>query len=133
MWCEVYEVPAAMTHWLGAAIALTALLAGGWAMGWPGVLLALTAIVFLLMLQFSKVLRTLRRMNTAPVGRTGSCVMLHARLHKGMPLLAATELAGSLGQPLDGAYRWTDAAGDSVLLRFDAASRLESFALTRAS
>ncbi len=119
---------------LGALLALAALFAGGLSMGWPGVLLALSAIVFLLMLQFTRLMRTMKRMSAAPLGRTGSCVMLHARLQQGLPLLKVLELAGSLGdkQP-DGSYRWTDAAGDELRLQFDTDSLLQRWTLQRAS
>jgi hypothetical protein len=122
-----------MNRLLGAALALALMVASGWAMGWPGVLLALTAILFLLLLQFTQLMRTMRRMSAAPVGTTPSCVMLHARLHQGLPLLKVLELAGSLGEAHDGGYRWRDAAGDSLLLRFDAASKLQDWQLQRAS
>ena len=118
---------------LGALLAIAALLAGGWAMGWQGVLIALSAIVLLLMLQFTKLMRTMKRMSAAPLGRTPSCLMLNARLHAGMPLQQVLELAGSLGEQVQGAYRWVDAGGDELLLRFDAASRLQEWQFTRAS
>ncbi len=123
----------AMNRILGAGLALAALVAGGWAMGWPGVILALTGIIFLLLLQFTQLMRTMKRMGAAPVGLTPSCVMLNARLHQGLPLLKVLELAGSLGESVDGAYRWRDAAGDTLLLRFDAASKLLDWHLQRAS
>lgn len=118
---------------LGALLALAALLAGGFAMGWPGVLLALTVIVFLLMLQFTKLMRTMKRMGAAPVGRTPSCLMLNSRLHEGLSLLQVLELAGSLGEAIDGGYRWVDEGGDEIRMRFDAASRLLAWQFTRAS
>ena len=116
-----------------ALLALAALLAGGWAMGWPGVLLALSVVVFLLMLQFTKLMRTMKRVGAAPVGRTPSCLMLNSRLHPGLPLLQVLELAGSLGESVDGGYRWVDEGGDEIRLRFDAASRLLDWQFTRAS
>lgn len=116
-----------------ALLALAALFAGGWALGWPGVLMALTVIVFLLMLQFTKLMRTMKRVGAMPVGRTPSCLMLNSRLHAGLPLLQVLELAGSLGESVDGAYRWTDEAGDEIRLRFDARSRLLEWQFVRAS
>lgn len=116
-----------------ALLALVALLAGGWAMGWQGVLLALSVVVFLLMLQFTKLMRTMKRVGATPVGRTPSCLMLNSRLHPGLPLLQVLELAGSLGESVDGGYRWVDEGGDEIRLRFDAASRLLDWQFVRAS
>jgi len=122
-----------MRNALFALLALGALIAGGWALGWPGVLMALTVIVFLLALQFTKLMRTMRRMQAAPLGQTPSCLMLNARLHPGLPLLQVLELAGSLGEAIDGGYRWVDAGGDELRLRFDGSSRLLDWQFTRAS
>ena len=116
-----------------ALLALAALLAGGWAMGWQGVLLVLSAVVLLLMLQFTKLMRTMKRVGAVPVGRTPSCLMLNSRLHPGLPLLQVLELAGSLGESVDGGYRWVDEGGDEIRLRFDARSRLLDWQFTRAS
>lgn len=116
-----------------ALLALAALLAGGWAMGWAGVLLALSLIVMLLMLQFTRLMRTMRRMNAAPLGQTASCLMLNSRLHAGLPLLQVLDLAGALGEQLEDSYRWIDAGGDQLLACFDPAGRLLRWQLTRAS
>jgi Flp pilus assembly protein TadB len=119
-----------------ALLAVAALFAGGWAMGWPGVILVLSVLVFLLMLQFTKIMRTMKRMGAAPIGQTGSCLMLNSRLHAGLPLLQVLELAGSLGEPVEGEkdrYRWRDPGGDTLLLRFDARSRLLDWTFSRAS
>jgi Flp pilus assembly protein TadB len=116
-----------------ALLALAALVAGGWALGWQGVLMALTVVVFLLMLQFTKLMRTMRRMSATPLGQTPSCLMLNSRLHAGLPLLQVLELAGSLGEKDGEHYRWRDPGGDTIRLRFDAASRLVDWTFTRAS
>lgn len=121
---------------LFALLAVAALFAGGWAMGWPGVILVLSVLVFLLMLQFTKLMRTMKRMGAAPLGQTGSCLMLNSRLHAGLPLLQVLELAGSLGEAVAGEknrYRWRDPAGDELQLQFDSASRLQHWTFTRAS
>ena len=122
-----------MRNALFALLALAALVAGGWALGWQGVLMVLTLIVFLLMLQFTKLMRTMKRVGATPVGRTPSCLMLNSRLHPGLPLLQVLELAGSLGEAVDDGYRWVDEGGDEIRLRFDAASRLLTWQFTRAS
>ena len=99
-----------------------AALAGGYlSYGWPGVLLAVTCIVFWLLLQFNRSLRVMRRAGERPVGTVDSAVMLHARLHAGMPLLSVIGLARSLGRRLDEAsedeaYEWRDPGGDRVVV-----------------
>lgn len=134
----------------GALLAVLALLAGGWASGWQGVVLVLSGVVLVLLLQFTRVLRALRASARAPVGVLPSCLGLHARLEVGWPLLKVLEAAGSLGEsvpPSPGAtallalpvlpagharYRWRDAGGDQLLLDFDAGQRLRAWQLLRA-
>ncbi len=121
---------------LTAALALVALVAGGWAMGWQGVVLVLTVLVFLLLLQFSKLMRVMRQAGSAPIGQVPNAVMFHSRLQPGQALVDVLALAGSLGEALPNqanAYRWRDAGGDEVRLRFDAGSRLLDATLQRAS
>lgn len=114
----------AVIAWLLAAAAL----AGGYlSYGWPGVMLAVTCIVFWLLLQFNRTLRVMRRAGERPVGTVDNAVMLHARLRVGMPLLAIVGMTRSLGRPLedasmaqdapgDEAYQWRDGAGDRVVV-----------------
>ena len=132
-----------MKNMLFALLALAALMAGGWAMGWQGVLLVLTVLIFLLLLQFTQLMRLMKRLQAAPLGLTGSCVMLQSKLHAGQPLSKVLALAGSLGEkeaeqgadtPGAMRYRWRDAGGDSLHLRFHArSSRLLDWTLVRAS
>lgn len=116
-----------------ALLALAALVAGGWALGWQGVLMVLSVVILLLLIQFTKLMRTMNRVGAAPVGQTPSCLMLNSRLHAGLPLLQVLDLAGSLGEKDDSVYRWRDPGGDEIRLRFDAASRLVDWTFTRAS
>ena len=105
-----------------------ALAAGYAGYGWPGVLLALSVIVFWLLMQFSRALRTMRRAAGRPVGVVDSAVMLHARLHPGMGLPQILVLTGSLGRQLSGvqpsdaaeSYAWCDAGGDEVVVELKA-------------
>lgn len=114
---------------LGWALALAALVAGYVGYGWPGVVLAITVIVFWLLLQFSRALRTLRQASGRPVGQVDNAVMLHARLRQGQTLAEVLRLTRSLGQavhdsgaqpaptPLTGVletFAWQDAGGDTV-------------------
>ena len=117
-----------MNATIGWALAALALVAGYVGYGWPGVLLALSVIVFWLLMQFSRALRTMRRAAARPLGVVDSALMLHARLHPGMGLPQILVLTGSLGRRLDGAqpsddtesYAWRDAGGDEVVVELKA-------------
>ncbi|HSW21161.1 MAG TPA: hypothetical protein VLJ62_00210 [Burkholderiaceae bacterium] len=100
--------------WLLAAVALAI---GYLQWGWPGVALAVTMIVFWLLLQFSRALRVLRRAGQAPVGHIDSAVMLHSKLQHGLRLPQILALTRSLGIKRDGGpevFEWRDAGGDAV-------------------
>jgi hypothetical protein len=103
--------------WLGWVLAVAALAAGYVAYGWRGVLLALSVVVFWLLLQFSRSLRVLRQAAGAPVGDVANAVMLQARLHTGMRLPDILKLTRSLGRKVADdpeTFVWTDAGGDAV-------------------
>ena len=103
--------------------------------GWQGVVLALSVMVFWLLLQFSRALRVMRIAGQAPVGRVPSAVMLHARLQAGMPLMKILTLTRSLGERLADSpetWRWQDGAGDSVRVVMQA-GRCSEWALQRAA
>jgi uncharacterized protein (DUF58 family) len=85
--------------------------------GWPGVALAVTVVVFWLLLQFSRALRVLRVAGQAPVGRVDSAVMLHAKLRQGMRLMEIIVLTRSLGRKVGDdpeTYLWKDASDAAV-------------------
>ena len=113
-------------------------IAAGWfSYGWKGLVLATTAIVFWLLLQFSRALRVLRKAGTAPVGRVASAVMLHSRLRAGMTLAQVLGLSGSLGERIDppagGAeesWRWRDDGEVSVTVQLSG-GRVSRWALVR--
>lgn len=103
-----------MKTWTGIFLALAALVAGGVVYGWRGVILALSVIVFWLLLQFSRLMRTMRAVSQSPVGRIDSAVMLQARLKPGMTMAQIVELAQSLGRRVEDQpelWRWVDAGG----------------------
>ena len=112
---------------MGWGLALLALGLGYATYGWPGVALALTVIIFWLLLQFTRAVRVLREAASRPVGTVDNAVMLHAKLHAGMRLPQILKLTRSLGKNADGEVRgtagnasteesfaWADGAGDSV-------------------
>lgn len=104
---------------VGWALAVAAIAIGWVQWGWPGVVLAITVIVFWLLLQFSRALRVLRTAGQAPVGHVASAAMLNAKLHKGMRLPQILALTKSLGQKIADdpeTFEWTDPGGDRVRL-----------------
>ena len=119
------------------ALIAAALAAGWYAYGWQGLVLAVTAIVFWLLLQFSRVTRVMRRAGNAPVGRVTSAVMLHSKLREGMNLMQVLALTGSLGEriqpPAEGAdesWGWRDDGEVAVTVNL-ARGRTRSWQLTR--
>jgi hypothetical protein len=105
----------------GWGLAIAAVAAGYISYGWPGVAMAISAVVFWLLLQFSRALRVLREASGNPVGQVPNAVMLHARLQLGMRLPAILKMTRSLGRAVGDApkggresFVWTDAGGDEV-------------------
>ncbi|TDM05664.1 MAG: hypothetical protein C4K60_13095 [Ideonella sp. MAG2] len=146
---------------VGWALAVLAVFVGWWQWGGYGVVLALTVVVFWLLLQFYRALRVMQAAGAAPVGHVANAVMLHARLNKGMTLLEILPHTRSLGQKLgsDGppqasgtpsgggsakgrawgpvnpaaeSFAWTDANGDRVEVTLDN-GRLTQWQLIRAA
>ena len=124
---------------IGWALALAAVVVGWMSYGWQGLVLAVTVIVFWLLLQFNRAVRVLRIAGSNPVGFVANAVMLNARLKPGMRLPEVLVLTRALGKKLaeDTAaatetWAWTDAGGDTVqlLLRH---GRLVSWELQRAA
>lgn len=102
---------------VGWALAALAVAAGYVGYGWKGVVLAITVIVFWLLLQFSRALRVLRNAANAPVGSVQSAVMFNARISKGQRLPELLKLTGSLGKKVSDTpetWAWADAGGDAV-------------------
>ena len=113
-----------MTKLTGAALALAALLTGGFFFGWQGVILAMTGIIFALLLQFTRLMKLMRSASEAPVGHVDSAVMLNARMREGLRLVDVIPLTHSLGEKLPVAapeegYVWTDQGGSRVELVFE--------------
>ena len=118
---------------IGWLLAAAALAAGWWGYGWRGVVLAVTGIVFWLLLPFSRTVRLLRQASGAPVGHVASAVMFQARLREGMRLAEVIRLAGSLGRKLKDdpeTFGWSDAGDVHVEVEF-AAGRCAAWRLVR--
>jgi hypothetical protein len=116
----------------------TLLVALAWySYGWQGVLLAVSVVVFWLLLQFSRAMRAMRQAGQAPVGHVDSAVMLNAKLQPGMTMLQVIGLTKSLGRKLDGGngegrddWAWSDEGGSTVTLQFQG-GKLARFELDR--
>jgi hypothetical protein len=111
-----------MTAWIGWGLAVAAVAVGYAVYGAPGVLLALSVVVFWLLLQFSRALRAMRLAGSRPVGAIDSAVMFNARLHEGMRLMQVIGLTRSLGlkvADVPETFAWTDDAGDAVHVVFE--------------
>ena len=123
-----------MSATLGWAMAVLSTALGWHFYGWRGVALAVSVIVFWLLLQFSRTLRVMRAAGQAPVGHVANAVMLHARLRPGLRLLEILALTRSLGEKLGDdpeRYAWRDAGGDRVTLDLES-GRLVRWQLDRA-
>jgi hypothetical protein len=106
---------------IGWALAGAAMAVGWFSYGWQGFVLALTVVVFWLLLQFSRALRVMRRAAQAPVGTVPSAVMLHAKLSKGMRMLDIVAINRSLGRKLRDdpeTFAWRDDSGAEVEVEF---------------
>ena len=102
---------------LGWALAVLAVTLGYAQYGWPGAVMAASAVVFWLLLQFTRAMRAMRVAGSAPLGSVASAVMLTARLKTGQRLMDVIALTRSLGEKLSDdpeTYRWTDGSGVSV-------------------
>ena len=90
--------------------------------GWKGLVLAVTLVVFWLLLQFSRALRAMKQAGQAPVGQVPSAVMLNAKLKPGLTLLQVIQLTRSLGRRTSPegqepeCWEWADEGGTRVVL-----------------
>ena len=128
-----------MSALMSWGLALAAVVAGYVAYGWPGVVMALSVVVFWLLLQFSRALRTMRAATGRPIGTVKSAVMLHSKLHTGMRLMHLIKLTQSLGTPLDSGptpnperFRWADDGDDAVTVEL-VDGKLTRWSLERAA
>jgi len=104
-----------VSGWIGAGLALLALVLGGVLLGWQGVIFATTGVVFWLLLQMSRLMRVMKTAGSAPMGSVANAVMLHSKLHAGMKLVDLITLAGSLGvKQAAETFVWRDTGGDAV-------------------
>ena len=103
------------------------------AYGWQGLALAVSVIVFWLLLQFNRALRVMKNAAQSPVGDIPSAVMFNARLETGLSMLQVVTRTKSLGRKVEGGeddWVWQDAGGSSVTLHFER-GRLKRWTLDR--
>ena len=118
---------------IGWSLAALLVVVAWYSYGWQGVLLAVSVVVFWLLLQFSRAMRAMRQAGQAPVGHVDSAVMLNAKLQPGMTMLQVIGLTRSLGRKLDSGddhWAWSDDGGSSVTLHFQG-GKLARFELDR--
>ena len=103
------------------------------AYGWHGLAVAVSVIVFWLLLQFNRAMRAMRNAGQSPVGEVPSAVMFNARLEKRMTMLQIVSRTRSLGRKVEGCeddWVWHDAGGSQVPLHFER-GRLKRWQLER--
>ena len=118
---------------VGWGLAVVAVAAGWLSYGWQGVVMAVSVIVFWLLLQFSRAMRAMKNAAASPKGRVDSAVMLNAQLKVGMTLMQVITLTQSLGERVNETpetWAWADDGSSRVTLVFDGA-KLRSWQLTR--
>jgi hypothetical protein len=115
-----------MNSVLGWGLVVAAVAVGWLQYGWQGVVLAVTVVVFWLLLQFSRALRVMKQAAAAPMGQIPSAVMFNTKLRSGMTMMQVLPLTRSLGQRIDSpaanhqteSWRWMDEGGSYVTLTF---------------
>ena len=106
---------------LGWVLAAVLAVASFEAYGWPGLALAVSVIVFWLLLQFNRAMRVMKNAAQTPVGEVANAVMFHAKLERGLTMLQIVTRTRSLGRKVEGGdddWVWHDAGGSSVRLHF---------------
>jgi hypothetical protein len=118
---------------VGWGLALVAMVAGWHSYGWQGVVMVISAIVFWLLLQFSRALRAMKNAAAAPKGHVGSAVMLNSKLKAGMNLMQVITLTRSLGERVSESpevWAWHDDGNSRVTLTFER-GKLQHWQLVR--
>ena len=101
------------------------IIGGAWReFGWGGVAVAVTGLVTVALVQFSRLMNVLNRAADRPKGHIDSAVMFNARLKPGVNLVAVMAVTQSIGEPLTEPdeqpelFRWTDESGSHVTCEF---------------
>src|SRR6476646_11827193 len=84
---------------------------------WAGLALAVSAIVFWLLLQFNRAVRVMKNAADSPLGEIENAVMFHAKLERGLTMLQVVTRTRSLGKKIEGSeddWAWQDPGGNRV-------------------
>jgi hypothetical protein len=84
--------------------------------------MAVSAIVFWLLLQFNRAVRVMKNAADSPLGEIESAVMFHAKLERGLTMLQVVTRTRSLGKKIEGSeddWAWHDPGGNRVSLHFE--------------
>jgi len=122
-----------MNPYVGWTLAGLAVAASWHAYGWQGVVMAVSVIVFWLLLQFNRAMRAMKNAAQAPKGQVGSAVMLNAKLKAGMTMMQVIGLTRSLGERIGEkpeTWAWADEGQSRVTLVFER-GRLRRWELVR--
>jgi hypothetical protein len=107
---------------IGWVLAVVSVAAGWRVYGWQGVVMAVSLIVFWLLLQFSRALRTVKNAGQAPIGHVPSAVMMHSKLRPGMTMMQLIVLTKSLGRRVSetpDVWAWADDGLSEVTVEFE--------------
>jgi hypothetical protein len=118
---------------LGWVLAAALAVASFEAYGWQGLALAVSVIVFWLLLQFNRAVRVMRNAGQRPVGEIANAVMFNAKLQSGLTMLQVVTRTRSLGRKVGDSeddWVWHDSGGSSVTLHFER-GRLKRWQLRR--
>ena len=122
-----------MNPWMGWALAVGLVAVGWMKYGWPGVAMAVTVVVFWLLLQFNRAVKVMKNAADAPVGFVPSAVMMNAKLKRGMTLMQVVTMTKSLGRRTAESpetWAWTDEGNSTVSLVMDN-GKLDRWTLVR--
>jgi hypothetical protein len=118
---------------VGWALAAALTVAAWQLFGARGLVFAVSAIAFWLMLQFNRTVRITRIAAQNPLARVPSAVIFQSGLRPGLTMLQIVTITRTLGRKVEGTeddWVWADEGGDSVRLHFER-GRLASWQLER--
>lgn len=120
----MFQIPPRIQRFVFPLVAL-AVLAGAWlAYGLPGIALAASVLLMVVLLHFTRLMHILRKAADRPIGYVPSAVMLNAKLKPGVTLMHVMALTRSLGElrtPRESqpeVFRWSDNSHSHVDCEF---------------
>lgn len=110
----MFQLPPSIQRFVFPVLALLVLVGSWHAYGLPGIALAASVLLMVVLLHFTRLMHILRKAADRPLGHVPSAVMLNAKLKPGVNLvhvMAMTRSLGELRTPRDTqpeVFRWTD-------------------------